>query len=208
MNDFLIYSLQTIVLQLGFLLIFEIFFKKETFFKANRFYLLGSILLSLVIPLLKIPIKENIQKQAFFQLKEIVVSNATFIEKESEITSSFSLIAIFYGIGVMLFSIFLIIKLFKIFQVKQNTSMELIDNVEVHRIKSSNQAFSFFNYIFIGSENTNIETIVKHEKVHKQQLHSLDLMFLEVMKIIFWFNPLVYFYQKRIVEIHEFEADS
>lgn len=208
MNNFLIYSLQTIVLQLGFLLIFEIFFKKETFFKANRFYLLGSIVLSLLIPLLKIPVKENVQKQTIFQLKEIVVSNANFIEKESEITSSFSLIAILYGIGILIFLTFFVIKLFKIFQVKRNTLMEIINNAEVFRIKNSNQAFSFFNYIFIGENNVNIETILKHEKVHKKQLHSLDLLFLEILKIVFWFNPIIYIYQKRIVEIHEFEADS
>lgn len=208
MNNFLIYSLQTIVLQLGFLLIFEIFFKKETFFKANRFYLLGSIVLSLLIPLLKIPVKENVQKQTIFQMKEIVVSNANFIEKELEITSSFSLIAILYGIGILVFLTLFVIKLFNIFQVKRNTLMEIINNVEVFRIKNSNQAFSFFNYIFIGEKNVNIETILKHEKVHKKQLHSLDLLFLEILKIVFWFNPIIYIYQKRIVEIHEFEADS
>ena len=208
MNDFLVYSLQTILLQLGFLIIFEIFFKKETFFKANRFYLLGSILLSLIIPLIKIPIKGNIQKQTFFQLKEIVVSNAGFIENKSEITSSFIPFYILYGIGILVFLMLFLIKLFKIYQIKKNTLIEVIDEVEVHRIKNSKQAFSFFNYIFIGNDNSNIETIVKHEKVHKNQLHSLDLVFLEMLKIIFWFNPLVYFYQKRIVETHEFEADS
>lgn len=208
MNDFLVYSLQAILLQLGFLIIFEIFFKKETFFKANRFYLLGSILLSLIIPLIKIPIKGNIQKQTFFQLKEIVVSNAAFIENTSEITSSFIPLFILYGIGFLVFLMLFLIKLFKIYQLKQNTLIEVIDKVEVYRIKNSNQAFSFFNFIFIGNNNANIETIVKHEVVHKKQLHSLDLVILEMLKIIFWFNPIVYLYRKRIVEIHEFEADS
>ncbi|MFT7252142.1 MAG: bla regulator protein BlaR1, partial [Flavobacterium sp.] len=208
MNDFLVYSLQAILLQLGFLIIFEIFFKKETFFKANRFYLLGSILLSLIIPLIKIPIKGNIQKQTFFQLKEIVVSNAAFIENTSEITSSFISLFILYGIGFLVFLMLFLIKLFKIYQLKQNTLIEVIDKVEVYRIKNSNQAFSFFNFIFIGNNNANIETIVKHEVVHKKQLHSLDLVILEILKIIFWFNPIVYLYRKRIVEIHEFEADS
>ena len=208
MNDFLLYSLQIIVLQLVFLLIFEIFFKKETFFKANRFYLLGSILLSLVIPLIKIPVKENIQKQTFFQLKEIVVSNTSFIENKSDLTNTFSWISVLYGIGLVIFTTLFLIKIFKIFQVKRKSVVENIENVKVHRIENSNQAFSFFSYIFIGSDNANIQTILKHETFHKKQLHSLDLVFLEIMKIIFWFNPLVYFYQKRIVEIHEFEADS
>lgn len=49
--------------------------------------------------------------------------------------------------------------------------------------------------------------VIEHEKVHQKQWHSLDLLFLELMKIVFWFNPLLYFYQKRLVETHEFEAD-
>ncbi len=208
MNNFLMYSLQTIVLQLVFLLIFEIFFKKETFFKANRFYLLGSMLLSFLIPLIKIPVAENVQKQTIFQLKEIVVSNVAFVENKPEITTSFSWISILYLLGIVVFLTLFLLKLYKIYQVKQNSLLEIIDTVEVHRIKNSNQAFSFFNAIFIGNDNTNIETILKHEKVHAKQLHSLDLLFLEVLKIIFWFNPIVYFFQKRIVEIHEFEADS
>jgi bla regulator protein BlaR1 len=208
MIDFLIYSMQTIVLQLGFLFIFEIFFKKETFFKANRFYLLGSLILSLLTPLINIPLLKNGQNQTLLQLKEIVVSNANFIENKSESTSYFSSISVLYGIGILVFLTLFLIKLFKIYQVKQNTLIEVIDKVEVYRIKNSNQAFSFFNYIFIGNNNANIETIVKHEAVHKKQLHSLDLVILEMLKIIFWFNPIVYFYRKRIVEIHEFEADS
>lgn len=50
--------------------------------------------------------------------------------------------------------------------------------------------------------------VIEHEKVHQKQWHSLDLLFLELMKIVFWFNPLLYFYQKRLVEAHEFEADK
>ena len=67
MTTFLIYSLQTIVLQVLFLAVFEILFKKETFFKANRFYLLGSLILSLLLPLIQIPVEAVVHEQAFYQ---------------------------------------------------------------------------------------------------------------------------------------------
>jgi bla regulator protein blaR1 len=208
MNDFLIYSLQTVILQLLFLLVFELFFKKETFFKANRFYLLGSTVLSLIIPLLKIPIQEKAQQQYVFQLKEVVLSNAGFVENQIENISFQTSLNIVYGIGFLVFLSFFIFKLFKIFQVKQKATLEIINDIKVYRIENSKQAFSFFNYIFVGQDNQNIDVIIKHEKVHHCQIHSLDLLFLEFLKVVFWFNPLIYFFQKRIVEIHEFEADS
>ncbi|MFC4738737.1 TonB family protein [Flavobacterium ponti] len=208
MNDFLIYSLQTVILQLLFLLVFELFFKKETFFKANRFYLLGSTVLSLIIPLLKIPIHGKAQQQYVFQLKEVVLSNAGFVENQTENISFQTSLNIVYGIGFLVFLSFFIFKLFKIFKLKQQTTLEIINDTKIYRIENSKQAFSFLNYIFIGKENQNLDTIIKHEKVHQNQLHSLDLLFLEFLKIVFWFNPLIFFFQKRIVEIHEFEADS
>lgn len=208
MNDFLIYSLQTIVLQLLFLVVFELFFKKETFFKANRFYLLGSTILSLLIPMIKIPIEQKVQEQYIFQLKEIVLTNTGFVENQVQNTSDFSVLNFVYAIGFLLFLTLFIIKLIKVFKVKQKAKLEVLNNTKIYRIENSKQAFSFLNYIFIGKENQNLEAIIKHEKVHQKQFHSIDLLFLESLKIIFWFNPMIYIYQKRIVEIHEFEADS
>lgn len=208
MNDFLIYVIQTVLLQLLFLFIFEFLFKKETFFKANRFYLLGSIILSLLIPLIKIPLKENIQKQYVFQLKEIVLSTTNLKENQIENTSAFSWITILYGIGFGVFLVFFLLKLIKIYKIKQQASVENLEKIKIYRVKNSNQAFSFLNYIFIGENNQNSAVIIEHEKVHQKQLHSVDLLFFECLKMVFWFNPMLYIYQKRIVEIHEFEADS
>ena len=208
MNDFLIYSLQTIVLQLLFLVVFELFFKKETFFKANRLYLLGSTILSLLIPLIKIPIQEKVQQQYVFQLKEIVLTNTGFVENQTTNTSIFTSLNLVYGIGFLLFLTLFIIKLIKIYKVKQKATIGVLNDTKIYRIENSKQAFSFLNYIFIGKENQNLDAIIKHEKVHQKQFHSIDLLFLEILKIVFWFNPILYFFQKRIVEIHEFEADS
>lgn len=207
MNDFFIYSLQTLLLQFFFLVVFELLFKKETFFKVNRLYLIGSIILSLIIPLLKISIEEKVQQQYVFQLKEIVLSNVTFVENQISKSTLFTLPNLAYLTGFVFFMLLFINKLIRIFKIKQNAILEVIERTKIYRIQNSKQAFSFFNYIFIGNENSNLEAIIKHEKVHQKQLHSLDLLLLESLKIVFWFNPLLYLFQKRIVEIHEFEAD-
>ncbi len=52
------------------------------------------------------------------------------------------------------------------------------------------------------------KTILNHELIHKSKKHSLDLIFIEIAKIVFWFNPLLYVYQNKLAEVHEFEADA
>jgi hypothetical protein len=77
-------------------------------------------------------------------------------------------------------------------------------------LENSRDAFSFFNYIFIGKQlvKEERETILKHEWVHVKQKHSLDMLFFEILRIFFWFNPFIYMYQNRISVVHEFLADA
>ena len=77
-------------------------------------------------------------------------------------------------------------------------------------VKQSKTAFSFFKLVFWGDgiAKEKEPQILAHELVHVKQWHSLDLLFFELMRIPFWFNPLVYFYQYRIAELHEYIADA
>src|SRR5690606_23050570 len=79
-------------------------------------------------------------------------------------------------------------------------------------IVGGNLAFSFFRNIFLGEEIQKDKKrelqIVAHELVHVRQRHSLDLIFFELARIPLWFNPLVYLYQARMAELHEFIADA
>lgn len=70
---------------------------------------------------------------------------------------------------------------------------------------------SFFNYVFLNPDNLNPHEqalIVAHEGFHAQRLHTLDLVLLGILKAILWFNPIVYFYQKSLKQIHEYEVDA
>ena len=71
-------------------------------------------------------------------------------------------------------------------------------------------AFSFGRYIVISKTDyeNNKEEILTHEEAHVRHMHSLDLLFLEVVRIIYWFNPLVYLITRNLKEIHEYQADK
>jgi len=72
--------------------------------------------------------------------------------------------------------------------------------------------FSFFNYIFLGQSNVltaeEKNRVIRHETVHARQLHSLDLLLLNLVTTFFWFNPLLIIYRKIFIQLPEFEADA
>ena len=77
-------------------------------------------------------------------------------------------------------------------------------------LPEKSKAFSFFNYIFLGKgiPTEKQEKIIEHELVHSTQKHTFDLLFFEFLRIIMWFNPMIYVYQKRITLVHEYISDD
>ena len=209
MSEFIQYSFLTIILQVGFLIIYQLVLKNETFFRWNRMYLLFCLIVSLLLPLLKVSL-ENPEQQLVVLNEVVVNSNLKVGMKEITNKSFFqsNFIAILYMIGVIVFFIYFIFKLMKIVKLLRTSMKENFNGLTLFRLKDSSDAFSFLNYIFIGDQIKDFEIIIRHELVHKEKKHSVDLLLLEAMKVVFWFNPLLHFYQKKITEVHEFEADE
>jgi len=214
------YILQTIILQLLFLLIYDVLLKKETFFNWNRFYLLASSLLCIVLPFVKITSFKNvIPKEYIYSLPEVLIGNSdtTNIINKQEVISAieatsafiFSWSYILY-LGCIIALILFAIKLYKLIIMVYRNPKVRFENLILVELANSKHAFSFFNYIFLGKDinKEDRQSILTHELQHVRENHSLDLLFFEILKIIFWFNPLVYLYQKRIAILHEFIADS
>jgi hypothetical protein len=206
------------VFQLLFLLIYDVFLKNETFFNWNRFYVLASAFLSIVLPFIKIDsFKAVIPREYMYVLPEVVIGNpinntGTEAIILKNLTTNSALFnwnyVLFLGcaIALLLFTI----KLFKLTAMAYKNPKTKFEKAFLVELKNSKHAFSFFNYIFLGSD-VKIEdrqSILTHELQHVKEKHSLDLLFFEVLKILFWFNPLIYMYQKRIANLHEFIADS
>jgi hypothetical protein len=106
----------------------------------------------------------------------------------------------------MFFTLIFSLKLLKILRlIVKNESIKksFFRLVYIHK---QSKAFSFFNFIFLGKDipKEQQEDIIKHEMVHAKQKHSLDLLFFELLRIVMWFNPMIYFYQNRITLVHEY----
>jgi len=205
--------LECIGFQLLFLIIYDVFLRRETFFQWNRVYLIGTFLASLVLPFIKIDIFKTtiatslVEYPTYFQgilLDELVLkgeNNTTFILTLEQ--------AILFS-GMFVALMFFLYKLYQVHQLKNKGTVRYLTDFTRVIIKNSEIAFSFFKSVFIGDKiiAQNHKAIIEHELVHIRQGHSYDLIFFELMRIVTWFNPLVYVYQNRISEVHEFIADA
>lgn len=178
--------------------LYSMFFKKLTFFQWNRFYLLGSVVLALLIPIgLFIDLSDiwmMEQRMPTIDLGEVIDMDVVIIQTLQTGISVRDLIVPLYWIAV---GISLLVMLYRFYRVR------LLFRQEHERL-----SFSFFGRIFLGGQVRQHQTISVHEQVHVRQGHSYDVLFLELVKAFNWFNPVVYFYQKELKFQHECIADE
>lgn len=205
------YLIQIVVFQLLFLAVYELFLKRETFFHHNRFYLLATSVLSLTIPFVKIPFLQTAAPETFaVLLPEVLLNNAANPSPQVSSGSGIPILQWILFSGIALSLLYFLWKISRVLLIKTKGTQRFWNNTKVITIPNSKEAFSFVNTIYIGEALSaeERETILRHEAVHVRQKHYLDLLWFEFLRVVFWFNPMVYFYQKRIAETHEYIADQ
>ncbi|HDZ06802.1 hypothetical protein LCGC14_0243340 [marine sediment metagenome] len=207
------YIFECIAFQLLFLVIYDFFLKRETFFQWNRVYLLGTFVLSLVLPWVKIEAFKQKVSQTFIAYPEYLwglQNEAVVVQVEESTGFNFTWQeGILYG-GMLVSLLLFGLKIRQLYLLRKSGEKVTYPLFTQIVITNSNIAFSFFKSIFIGDKILKMkhDAIIAHELVHIRQGHTYDLLFFEFIRIVGWFNPLVYVYQNRISELHEFIADA
>ncbi|WP_353169439.1 N-acetylmuramoyl-L-alanine amidase [Flavobacterium sp.] len=221
MIDFLLKSAISLIVFLGF---YYLILEREKIHKFNRFYLLISILISLIIPFVTFEFIEFVETAPVIQYDEpiniekakVVLNQNPTIEKVIIVQESINYLPyVFWSIYVLISFIFLFRfgkNYFKlIVKSKINPSVKY-KNANLILLHEKILPHTFLNFIFVNSEdfkNKNIEDeLFAHEMVHVNQKHTLDILFIEFLKALFWFHPLFYLYKKAIQLNHEFLADE
>ncbi|RYZ97336.1 MAG: hypothetical protein EOP47_21905, partial [Sphingobacteriaceae bacterium] len=191
--QYLILANLYLVLFYGF---YALLLRKETFFQLNRVYLVASATLSFMIPVIQAGWVQNLfitqqVKQVIYN-QPLVAYQVVFVEDNS--ISIGQILAYIYTAGIV---ILLCRFIWQMILLKR-----LIKQPQVPA------AFSFFKKIKVNTQLTNSDVITAHEEVHAKQWHSADILIMEFIMILNWFNPIVYFYRRAIKHIHEFIADS
>lgn len=219
----LFYLLKVNLILLAFYAFYWVFLRKNTFFQANRFYLLLSVVVSFLMPLMKIrhnytflqPLPVTLNEIPSETIKETVFQPV--LQNSSELAFNWmDVVAAIYLAGVVVFSLKFVIALVKIYVLLRNS--EPIDKSETRsgreywllRTNKAFSSYSFFNFLILNKEDIfyNRNMITDHEEVHISQGHSWDIFLLEIVSIFCWFNPILSLYKTALTRLHEFIADS
>lgn len=207
MTDFLIKS--TIPL-LVLLTVYHLVLEKEKMHQFNRFYLLFGLVFSLVVPFITIEIIEKITTPNI-QNSPIQINQGSFVIVEETNYLPIILWSI-YGLVTTLFIIRFLSNLLKISSKINSNKRVDYKNAKLILLEEKVLPHTFLNFIFINEtdyKNRKIETeLFSHELTHVVQKHTFDVLFIELLKTIFWFNPIFIFYKKAIQLNHEFLADE
>jgi len=195
-----LYYLGEANLYLGaFYLCYVLFLNRETWYSFNRAYLLLSCVTAFILPVIQLGFLKHPAPTAQSVITEPIADNHYTL---------WEMVLCCYLVGVVIFAIQFMVKLYQLQKLARIKSVLLRDDHKVVFLEGSDTAFSFFNYLFIGTDTTEPELIIRHELVHIRQKHSADIIFLELFKIVNWFNPLVYLLQNSLKAVHEYIADE
>jgi TonB family protein len=169
--------------------------RKETFFQLNRIYLVAASLLSFFIPM----IQSNWVKNLFITKQvELTIYNSPLVVyqfkpiQHTQVTIG-QVLAIVYLVGML-------------FLIGRFIWQMIVLNKIINQPNAA-VAYSFFKKIRLGPGQADNHIITAHERVHAKQWHSADVLLIEAVMIINWFNPVVYLYRFSIKHIHEYIAD-
>lgn len=186
-------------------------------FVFNRFYLLFVVIFSLIIPFIKISIPSGFLNYQIIQDFSLTIYGNSIkgeiVNGQSD--SGFVISNLFVISYIIISSIFLFRFVFNLWKIKKlidNSNMELNGFPKIVLTNNKTLPYSFFQYIVLNKteyEKGQIDyDLILHEQVHCNQYHSFDIVFVEIMKIILWFNPIVWILKKEIQLNHEYLADS
>ena len=230
MESLLIYILKSSLLLALLTSIFTALMQQETFHRLNRFVLLATTAFSLVLPAVNLGIenpigrlfaqeeKTSIESYGTIEFTDsyTVTSELTEVQEPAKEIDWSSIITVIYILGVVLSitrQITMYASLCKIIrESKEETSHPYTtQRIHLHVTEDENiKPFSWFNQVVIN-HNDLIESgneIITHETAHARSLHSADILFIDLVIIMQWFNPMAWFVKTCMKNIHEFEADE
>ena len=205
-------------------LAYRLLFVNSNRFKFNRDFLLVALLFSLALPLvgmlmgLSAPQIVNFKHSMFpgYTHNEIVITPEgqevtpitleTIIIDPSRHISLWQVLGIIYLIGVAVMAVLFLFKLVRLVALIIRSPKRKMNGYTAVFTHKEQGSFSFFRYAFFPDENVSPD-IVRHEMSHIAHGHSWDILFVEIIMILQWFNPFIYLYKRELQSLHEYSAD-
>jgi len=214
MTEFLIYQGKTAFILAVFYMFYRLLLSKDTFHRFNRIILLATAALSFVLPLCVITIHEVVMIPAV-QSTPQMFENATIgsVEGVAEVSAPiwpYVLCSIF-ALGAFSVLVMTIISIVKVIGIITGGKHHILESGETLVITDAEIApFSWMKYIVLSREDyeRGYTQILTHEKAHIALRHSWDILFVDMITALQWFNPAMWMLKSDLRAIHEFEADD
>ncbi|WP_460977315.1 M56 family metallopeptidase [Spirosoma knui] len=208
--------------------------RRETFFGANRLALWVGLAGAVLLPLLELPdwrpqpVRTVMQQTAQAIVPKILPASParpdvfitfpngrTYSALQSTPSPTFDWnwqngLRIIYVGGLLILLVRLIVQLVALFRLISRSEREAYDQFTLVKSEHVASPFSFFSWVVLNpNQHTTdeFEQILRHERVHVQKWHSLDTISVEIVCIVFWFNPAVYLFKRLLLQTLEFSAD-
>ncbi len=224
MGLFFVYILKSSVCLAAFYLFYRLLMARETFHRFNRFALLGILLLSCLLPLIEVNVKQEPEvRQTMLTLEQLLMmadaeSSATVGAVEEATVTWVQMALLAYLSGILFFAFRNACSLMRLLMLLKSGSRQHVDcylpgrrehvTLIVHNKEVA--PFSWMKYIVISRKDLeeNGREILIHEFAHIRNRHSLDLLVADVCVFFQWFNPASWLMKQELQNIHEYEADE
>lgn len=191
-----------------FYICYKVLLEGETFFEANRWFLLIGIITAFLLPCLTIT--------SYIEEVPIAIANFEFSETVTVLPTKRSInwlliLNTTYFIGVFIFTVRYILQVTSLIKLLSKNKSQQKEGFRYISTSASISPFSFFKWIVYNPSQfnkTELELILNHEKAHAQQYHSIDILLIQLSCILFWFNPFIWLYNKDLKQNLEFIADK
>lgn len=209
------YSLKVSVFLIAFYLLYKSFMCRETFHRANRMLVLGTIALSFVLPFCGLTLKTAPSAsgnfaiaQSVVMLQEVIVGGDTVAES----TVNWRYLAeLLYVSGIVVCLMRMLLSIVSVLRLIGSGERHELPNGNVLVIVEGKQApFSWVRYIIMNRTDyeESRHEILTHEQAHIRYRHSIDIMVCDVLCCLQWFNPAMWLMRRELCAIHEYEADE
>jgi TonB family protein len=212
----MLYIIQVTICWACFYALYQLLYKRETFFQLNRAYLLSTLLLGLLLPFdwsSAWTISHESTPLPAVYLQPLVVGAEVTGTHVKQWSFDFKYwLSMTYVFGASIFTLRFLGALWQLYSIFRKGRGERKGSYIVVKTGKQHLPFSFFRYIFWGEFPENDASaknlILQHELAHIEQKHSIDTLLLELLGIVFWCSPMVYLYKKSLKTVHEYLADA
>lgn len=218
MGLFFIYSLKVAFCLIAFYLVFKLLLSKETFHTFNRWVLLLVMVVSILLPWLKVTTAEPTAiAEGMISLESIIASAEVVNDDTQEGLSAIQLLFIIYIIGIAVFFLREVVSVVRLFRlIRRGTPLTAEQagvsqhGVQVVVMKNEIAPFSWFRYVVLSEKDfrENPREILTHELAHIRLGHSWDVAVCNLLIIFQWWNPAAWLLKRELQNVHEFEADE